>query len=137
MLEVDRVSVRYPGHTALVLREFSLRVEPGESVALIGPSGAGKTTLFRAITGFVAAASGRMVVDGAEVDSGQAQGIREIRKRVALISQGHDLVDRLSVYQNVMAGALGRWSSLRALRFLLWPRHGELEQAQAALQRVG
>ena len=137
MLEVDRIRVRYAGHAAPVLQDFSLRVDAGERVALIGPSGAGKTTLFRAITGFVPLESGRIRVDGAEVDSTDARSVREIRKRVATISQGHDLVDRLSVLQNVMAGALGRWSSLRALRFLFWPTGEEVGQARAALQRVG
>jgi phosphonate transport system ATP-binding protein len=54
-----------------------------------------------------------------------------------VISQGHDLVDRLAVYQNVMAGALGRWSWPRALRFLAKPTQDELDQAAAALRRVG
>jgi len=135
MLEVDRIRVRYPGHSAPVLQDFSLRVGAGERVALIGPSGAGKTTLFRAITGFIPIESGSIKVDGAEV-SADARGVREIRKRVAFISQGHDLVDRLSVLQNVMAGALGRWSALRALRFLFLPNREEVGRAQAALDRV-
>jgi phosphonate transport system ATP-binding protein len=41
------------------------------------------------------------------------------------------------VYQNVMAGALGRWSAWRGLRFLLWPSAEEMEEAAAALRRVG
>jgi phosphonate transport system ATP-binding protein len=136
MLEVDRIAVRYPGHSAPVLQEFSLSVGAGERVALLGPSGAGKTTLFRAITGFVPLQAGRIEVDGAPVVSADIRGVRDIRKRVALISQGHDLVDRLNVLQNVMAGALGRWSSWHALRFLFWPSREEAEQAQAALARV-
>ena len=136
MLEVDRIRVRYPGYSAPVLRDFSLSVGAGERVALIGPSGAGKTTLFRAITGFVPVESGSITVDGARVDAGDAHGVREIRKCVAFISQGHDLVDRLSVLQNVMAGALGRWSALRALRFLFLPNREEVGRAQAALDRV-
>ncbi len=53
------------------------------------------------------------------------------------MSQRHDLVARLSVYQHVMAGALGRWSTLHALRFLIWPRKSELAEAEHALSRVG
>jgi phosphonate transport system ATP-binding protein len=60
-----------------------------------------------------------------------------LRSQVALVFQSHDLVDRLRVYQNVMAGALGRWSSWRALRFLIWPRKEELAEAERALERVG
>ena len=137
MLNIENVVVRYPGHTTPVLNGFSLRVLPGERVAIIGPSGAGKTTLFRAISGFLPVHAGHIAVAGTNVDAVHGRLLREVRKKVAVISQGHDLVDRLSVYQNVMAGALGRWSSARAFRFLLWPRRHELEQARIALERVG
>lgn len=137
MLEIDNIVVRYPGHAKPVLNGFTLQVAPGERVAIIGPSGAGKTTLFRTISGFLPLAAGRITVDGSSVNASQRAALRAVRKQVAVISQGHDLVDRLSVYQNVMAGALGRWSAAHALRFLMWPRRQELEQARAALQRVG
>jgi len=62
--------------------------------------------------------------------------LRKLRCRIGMISQRHDLVDRLGVHQNVMAGALGRWTTLRALRFLLRPKPAELDEAEQALSRV-
>lgn len=62
--------------------------------------------------------------------------LRNLRSQIGMISQRHDLVDRLGVHQNVMAGALGRWTTLHALRFLLRPRPAELEEARRALSRV-
>jgi phosphonate transport system ATP-binding protein len=56
---------------------------------------------------------------------------------VALVAQKHDLVDVLPVHANVMAGALGRWSDLRALRYLVRPAPAELDEARAALAAVG
>jgi ABC-type phosphate/phosphonate transport system ATPase subunit len=166
-------------------------------VAVLGASGAGKTTLFRAINGFATAAEGSIVVDGPDttkldatklnvtkldvtkmdvtkmdvtkldvtkmdvtkmdvtkmdvtkmdvtkmdvtkMDVTKLRGpeLRELRSRIAVISQRHDLVDNLSVHQNVMAGALGRWTSWHALRFLIWPSREELETARQALGRVG
>ncbi len=53
------------------------------------------------------------------------------------MTQKHDLVDPLRVDKNVMAGALGRWSTARALRFLFWSRPDELKEAEAALASVG
>jgi phosphonate transport system ATP-binding protein len=137
MLEIDDITLRYPGQPAPVLSRLSLSVAPGERVAIVGPSGCGKTTLFRAVNGFLPLAAGRIVVDGIDVGAARRRGLRALRRRVAVIAQKHDLVESLAVHQNVMAGALGRWSGLRALRFLLLPRRSEIEEARAALARVG
>jgi phosphonate transport system ATP-binding protein len=137
MLRVEDLTVSYPSRPSPVLSRLSLSVAPGESVAIIGPSGCGKTTLFRAIGGFVPIRSGRITVDGIDVGAARHRELRLLRRRVAVIAQKHELVERLAVYQNVMAGALGRWSGLRALRFLLLPLRGELSEARDALRRVG
>jgi phosphonate transport system ATP-binding protein len=134
-LEIRDLVVRYGQHT--VLNGVSCAVRRGERVAVLGASGAGKTTLFRAINGFAAAAEGSIVVDGVDITQLRGGRLRELRSRIAVISQRHDLVDNLSVHQNVMAGALGRWTSLHALRFLIWPLREELETAREALRRVG
>lgn len=136
MLEIRNLVVRRTRKAAPVLHEISLSVRRGEKVAIVGPSGAGKTTLFRTISGFLPISSGSISVDGVEVKGLRGRRLRKLRCRIGLISQRHDLVDRLVVHQNVMAGALGRWTTLRALRFLLWPKPAELEEAQRALSRV-
>jgi len=133
-LKIRDLVVRYGQHT--VLNGVSCAVRRGERVAVLGASGAGKTTLFRAINGFVAA-EGSILVNGVDVTKLRGVALRELRSRIAAISQRHDLVDNLSVHQNVMAGALGRWSSWRALRFLIWPLREELDIAREALSRVG
>jgi phosphonate transport system ATP-binding protein len=137
MLTIEGLVAGYPGCSTPVLQGLSLSVAAGERVAVIGASGAGKTTLFRAIGGFVPAADGRIVAAGFEVRGAKGRSLRALRRNVAVISQHHDLVEQLRVHQNVMAGALGRWSTLRALRFLLFPLRSELDEARAALERVG
>lgn len=132
----DLVVVRSK-HSPPVLNGVSLSVDSGEKVAILGPSGAGKTTLFRAINGFVAIHSGQITVDGISLHGLHGKPLRQLRRHIAVVSQRHDLVDRLSVHQNVMAGALGRWSVWHALRFLFWPRDEELAEAENALRRVG
>jgi len=134
-LEIRDLVVRYGQHT--VLNGLSCAIRPGERVAILGASGAGKTSLLRSINGFVAAASGNILVDGIEVTRTRGRALRELRSRIGVISQRHDLVDNLAVHQNVMAGALGKWSSWKALRFLIWPFKAELEVACQALRRVG
>jgi len=136
MLEIRDLTVSYPGRPAPVLSGLSLAIAAGERVALVGPSGSGKTTLFRAISGFVPVGQGRLIVDGVDVGAARGRALRRLRRRVAVIPQKHDLIDRLAVYQNVMAGALGRWSGMHALRFFLYPLRAELEEARGALERV-
>ena len=137
VLQIDDVVVVRSKKGRPVINGVSLSLERGERVAVLGPSGAGKTTLIRAVNGFVPVRSGSIRVEGISVGSLHGKRLRQLRSRIAVISQRHDLVDRLKVYQNVMAGALGRWSSLHALRFLFWPRDSELAEAEQALRRVG
>ncbi len=137
MLAIEGLTVRYGKAAAPAVRDLSLSVAAGERVALVGPSGSGKTTLFRAISGFVPIEAGRILIGGADIRRAHGRRLRTIRSGVGVIAQQHDLVERMRVYQNVMAGALGRWSTPHALRFLLWPRRAELDEARAALDRVG
>lgn len=137
MLEVHDLVVAQPQGSAAVLNGISLKVKRGEKVAILGPSGAGKTTLFRAISGFLPIRSGTITVDGTGVNGLRGKHLRALRRRIGMISQCHDMVDRLKVYQNVMAGALGRWSTSHALRFLVFPLKSELAEAGRALEKVG
>ena len=137
MLAIEELTVRYRRGAAPALRDVSLFVGAGECVAIVGPSGSGKTTLFRAISGFVPAEVGRILVAGTDIGRAHGRHLRTMRRGIGVIAQQHDLVDRMRVYHNVMAGALGRWSTVRALRFLFWPRQAEMEEARTALERVG
>jgi len=137
MLSVHDVVVAQSKRAAAVLDRISLNVKRGEKVAILGPSGAGKTTLFRAISGFLPIRSGTITVNDITVNGLRGQQLRALRQSIGMVSQRHDLVDRLKVYENVMAGALGRWSTLHALRFLVHPSKAELAEAERALDKVG
>jgi phosphonate transport system ATP-binding protein len=119
---------------AALLHGIDFTLHAGECLALVGPSGSGKTTLLRTLNGQIAARAGRITIDGAPLATSSA---RALRRRISYVAQQHDLVAPLRVHQNVMAGALGRWSTARALRYLLLPRRDEFAEARDALAAVG
>jgi phosphonate transport system ATP-binding protein len=112
---------------------LSLTVRAGESVALVGPSGAGKTSLLRLLAGQLAPAEGDVLIGGR--DLARLPGRRELPRLVGLLPQRLDLVPQLSVKHNVQAGALGRWGLLHALGALVLPL--EHPPARAAVERMG
>ncbi len=107
MLEVRNVRHVYPnGYQAL--NDVSLTVQDGEVAAIIGRSGAGKSTLLRCINGMERAAAGSIHIDGVDVVQAHGEGLRQIQAQVGFIWQEYNLVERLSVMNNVLSGRLGR-----------------------------
>jgi ATP-binding cassette subfamily B protein len=100
----EEVTFHYPSRPSTpALERFSLAVEPGEVVALVGPSGAGKTTVFQLLLRFYDPGSGRVVVDG--VDAREVSP-RELRGRVAVVAQD-PVIFATSAADNVRYGRPG------------------------------
>ena len=125
--------------TRKALNGVSVEVAAGEMVALIGPSGSGKSTLLRSITGLQTIDSGKGTISvfGEVVQkNGRTTGAtRAARQKLGMIFQQFNLVGRLTLFSNVMLGALGRipgWKGLLGA----WPT-ADKKLAMAALHRVG
>lgn len=123
------------GDGLCALDGISLTVGRGEHVAFVGPSGAGKTTLFRLLNLTLRPTEGSVLLDGVDVAVLDGAGLRRARRRLGTIYQQHNLVGRLRVVHNVLAGNLGRWSLTTALASLVRPR--EAADAGRALEQVG
>jgi phosphonate transport system ATP-binding protein len=136
LLRLTGLSVAPAAATGPILRGVELAIEAGECVALVGPSGTGKTTLLRTISRQLDARAGTIVLDGRDITALRGRSLRAMRHQIGYVAQKHDLVEPLRVDQNVMAGALGRWSTARALRYLFWPARSELGEARDALAAV-
>lgn len=131
-LQVQRLSHAYGA--APVLREVSFDVAPGEVVAVIGPSGAGKTTLFRSITALVAPSGGRALVGNQDLAALGGRELARARGQVGLIFQQYNLVRRLSAADNVVIGRLVGLPAWRAV--LRCPGPEERAVAMECLDRV-
>lgn len=89
-----------------VLKEVSLRVEPGQIVALIGANGAGKSTTLRSISGMIRPESGRIVLSGVEIQGLPAH--RLVPLGLAHVPEGRAILARMSVQENLELGAFTR-----------------------------
>jgi osmoprotectant transport system ATP-binding protein len=122
-VSLEDVSVISPrGDT--ILDDVTLHIEPGQSVALAGRSGAGKTTILRLLNGLTAPAAGRVVIDGVEMN-GTDLPLR--RRRIGTILQAPALFPHRSVYDNVAT----------VPRLLGWPEPRIRDAAQEMLDRLG
>ena len=114
MIEVTGLRVALPPAT-VILDGVDLAVRPGEFVVILGQSGAGKTTLLRTINRLVEPTEGTIRVDGHLVTGARPPALREIRRRIGMIFQQFNLVRRISVMENVLAGRLGYVPTLSSL----------------------
>jgi len=96
-LDIDSVSVRYGA--VEVLREISLAVETGGFVALLGSSGCGKTTLLRAVSGFITPARGRIRLAGRDITDTPPE-----KRNTAMVFQSYALWPHMTVFQNMAYG---------------------------------
>ena len=101
MIEFKNVYKTYPnGFTAL--KNINLQIEQGEFVAIIGLSGAGKSTILRCINRMHDISKGELTVDGVTVDSLRGKELRRYRRKVGMIFQSFNLVSRSTAIKNVL-----------------------------------
>jgi phospholipid/cholesterol/gamma-HCH transport system ATP-binding protein len=102
VIELREVSKRFVN--LVVLDHVNLRIEDGETVALLGPSGVGKSVLLKHIIGLIKPDSGDVIVDGLHVPQLKRQALSELRSRIGYVFQNGALFDSMDVRENIRLG---------------------------------
>lgn len=100
MIEFNHVYKTYPGPVH-ALKNIDFKVDKGEFVFITGPSGAGKTTLFRMLSAFDRPTSGRIKVGGFDVSSLNRTSLPQFRSHIGVVFQDFRLLKNRSVFDNV------------------------------------
>lgn len=123
--------------TTLALADASIQVNAGERLAIVGPSGGGKTTLLHLLNGFVLPSEGKALSFSQELGQISSRELRETRARIALIPQQLGLVPSYRVLQNVLTGRFGSRSFLQSLRDIFLPSREDMKAVLLLLERLG
>ena len=134
MIEIRNLTKVYDDGT-VALRDVSFTVPDGEFLVVIGLSGSGKSTLLRCINRLIDPTEGEILWDGDDLAQLKGEDLRKARRRIGMVFQLFNLVNRSSVLTNVLAGRLGYTKSWHSVinRF----SEEDLEKAMRALERLG
>ena len=134
MIEFKNVYKTYPnGFTAL--KNVNLKIEQGEFVAIIGLSGAGKSTILRCINRMHDIQQGTLTVDDVDVESLSGKALRRFRRKVGMIFQSFNLVSRSTVIKNVLTADVPDMPFWRVL-FGIFTKEQKM-RALESLDKVG
>jgi len=134
LIEVKELSKIYPTGEQAV-KDVTFNIESHEFISIIGPSGGGKSTLLRCINRLVEPTSGSVIFEGINITTLNRKNLRIVRKRIGMIFQEFNLIERASVLTNVLCGKLGSTSLLRSL--LMKFHREDIERSMEICERVG
>ena len=134
MLKIEKLYKTYDSNT-FALQDVSIAVDPGEFVVVLGKSGSGKSTLLRCINRLVEPTSGKIFIDDKEITGASQSHLRQLRKKIGMVFQQYNLVERFSVQTNVLAGKLASISNTASL-LNLFPKT-DVDKSRQILNRLG
>ena len=134
MLKIEKLYKTYDSNT-FALQDVSIVVDPGEFVVVLGKSGSGKSTLLRCINRLVEPTSGKIFIDDKEITGASQSHLRQLRKKIGMVFQQYNLVERFSVQTNVLVGKLASISNTASL-LNLFPKT-DVDKSRQILNRLG
>ena len=133
LLSIKNVSKKYDNGT-IALKNVSFDVEKGEFISVIGPSGSGKSTLLRSINKMIDISEGSILFEDKNIENLKKTQIELVRREIGMIFQSYNLVERLTVIENVLHGRLGYKSIIAAILGIY--SEEEKKEAFSFLERV-
>ncbi|WP_125581929.1 phosphonate ABC transporter ATP-binding protein [Lacticaseibacillus suibinensis] len=133
VIEFDHVSKIYE-NGVVGLKDINLTIMPGEFVVVVGLSGAGKSTLMRAVNRLHDISQGDIRIDGESITKAKGKKLRQIRRKIGMIFQNFNLINRATVLRNVLTGRVGYYPTWKMLFGLFSPE--DKQRAYQALQTV-
>ncbi|GAX01546.1 phosphonate ABC transporter ATP-binding protein [Secundilactobacillus silagei] len=134
MLTVNHLAKSYDGEKKS-LTDVSFSVRSGEVTVIIGPSGAGKTTILRSINQLIRDDEGEILFDQIDMRQLNRVQLRRARSHIGMIFQSYNLIEPLTAIENVLHGCLGTKSNFAGI-FSIY-NNREKEEALKLLQKVG
>ena len=133
LLSIKNVSKKYNNGTN-ALKNISFDVEKGEFISVIGPSGSGKSTLLRSMNKMIDISQGSILFEDKNIENLKKTQIELVRREIGMIFQSYNLVERLTVIENVLHGRLGYKSIIAAILGIY--SEEEKKEAFSFLERV-
>lgn len=134
MLRVINLTKVYNDGT-VALENVSFEVPDGQFLAVVGLSGSGKSTLLRCVNRLIEPTSGEIWWNDVQLSHVTGEELRRARRKIGMIFQHFNLVQRSSVLKNVMSGRLGYVNSITSIMGRFPP--ADTQKAYQSLQRVG
>ncbi|MBO2707983.1 phosphonate ABC transporter ATP-binding protein [Lactiplantibacillus plantarum] len=134
MLKVIQLDKTY-GSNKHSLKAVNFIAKPGEVTAIIGPSGAGKTTILRSINQLIRDDSGQILLDDTDIRQANKAELRKVRHHIGMIFQNYNLISPLTALENVLHGRLGAKSTVAGMLGLY--SSAEKQEALQLLDEVG
>lgn len=135
MIKLQQANLNF-GETS-ALRDCSLDINQGQQVALIGPSGSGKSSLLKVLATEYILDSGALEIDSRHISQLTTRELKTLRCRIGYIPQDLALVPNLKVSQNILLGRVGKRNTLGTIKDLLLPAHSDIESVYQLLEEVG
>jgi phosphonate transport system ATP-binding protein len=136
IIKATNLGKTYPNGKA-ALKNVNIEIGKGEMVGILGLSGSGKTTFFRLLNGAISPTTGQLSLFGRSLQGISHKVLRELRNKMALVYQHHNIVPGLSVARNVFIGYLRYLPLLSQIRSLFYLKAEEVEKIARVLHSLG